>query len=52
LSGGECLNDLLLINGYAKATNEYYCGRLAEFQKMNRKAQLKKRGIYKRVKRF
>ena len=52
LPGGECLNDLLLINGYAKATDEYYCGRLAEFQKLNRKAQLKKRGIYKRVKKF
>ena len=52
LPGGECLNDLLLINGFAKATDEYYCGRLAEFQKLNRKAQLKKRGIYKRVKKF
>ena len=52
LPGGECLNDLLLINGFAKATDEYYCGRLAEFQKMNRKAQLKKRGIYKHVKKF
>ena len=52
LPGGECLNDLLLINGFAKATDEYYCERLAEFQKMNRKAQLKKRGIYKHVKKF
>ena len=52
LPGGECLNDLLLINGFAKATDEYYCGRLAEFQKMNRKAQLKKRSIYKHVKKF
>ncbi len=52
LPGGECLNELLLINGFAKATDEYYCGRLAEFQKMNRKAQLKKRGIYKHVKKF
>ena len=42
LPGGEC----------AKATDEYYCGRLTEFQKMNRKAQLKKRGIYKHVKKF
>ena len=33
LPGGECLNDLLLINGYAKATSQYYCGRLLEFKK-------------------
>ena len=52
LPGGECLNDLLLINGYAKATDNYYCSRLAEFQKFNRKAQQKKRGIYKLVKKF
>jgi micrococcal nuclease len=29
LPGGECLNDLLLINGYAKATQQYYCGKLS-----------------------
>ncbi|MEB3380289.1 thermonuclease family protein [Flavobacterium psychrophilum] len=52
LSNGECLNDLLLQNGYAKATQQYYCGRLAEYQVMNRKAQRKKRGIYKLIKRF
>jgi micrococcal nuclease len=52
LPSGECLNDLLLQNGYAKATQNYNCGRLAEFQTMNRKAQRKKRGIYKIIKKF
>jgi micrococcal nuclease len=52
LPNGKCLNDLLLQNGYAKATQNYYCGRLAEFQVMNRKAQRKKRGIYKLIKKF
>ncbi|WP_394759861.1 thermonuclease family protein [Flavobacterium sp.] len=52
LPSGICLNELLLQNGFAKATHQYYCGRLAEYQAMNRKAQLKKRGIYKVVKRF
>jgi micrococcal nuclease len=52
LPSGECLNDLLLQNGYAKATQNYYCGRLAEYQAMNRKAQRKKRGIYKIIKKF
>jgi len=52
LPSGECLNDLLLINGYAKATHQYYCGQLAEYQAMNRQAQLNKIGIYGLVKRF
>jgi micrococcal nuclease len=52
LPNGECLNDLLLINGYAKATHQYYCGQLAEYQAINRQAQLNKIGIYALVKRF
>jgi micrococcal nuclease len=36
LPSGECLNDLLLQNGYAKATQEYYCSRLKEMQIFNR----------------
>ena len=52
LPSGECLNDLLLQNGYAKATYNYYCGRLAEYQAMNRQAQLKSLGIYSFVKSF
>ena len=30
LPGGECLNDLLLINGYANVTQQYYCGKHTE----------------------
>ena len=52
LPGGECLNDLLLINGYAKATDKFYCSRLAEFQTMNREAQLNNVGIYSYVNNF
>lgn len=52
LPGGECLNELLLQNGYAKATNQYYCGKLAEYQTMNRQAQLNGVGIYSVVKVF
>ena len=52
LPNGKCLNEELLTNGYAKATNQYYCGMLAEYQALNRKAQLKKKGIYKVVKNF
>lgn len=52
LPGGECLNDLLLINGYAKATDKFYCSRLAEFQIMNREAQLNSVGIYSYINNF
>jgi micrococcal nuclease len=52
LPGGECLNDLLLINGYAKATHQYFCSKLAHYQILNREAQLNELGIYSQVKRF
>ena len=52
LPRGECLNDLLLINGYAKATDKFYCSRLAEFQTMNREAQLNSVGIYSFINNF
>jgi micrococcal nuclease len=52
LPGGECLNELLLLNGYAKATNQYFCSKLAHYQFLNREAQLNEIGIYSQVKRF
>jgi micrococcal nuclease len=52
LPNGKCLNEELLKSGFAKATNQYYCSMLSEYQALNRKAQLKKKGIYKVVKSF
>ena len=52
LPNGDCLNDLLLENGYAKASHNYYCSRLAEFQGLNRQAQIKKLGIYRVMRDF
>ena len=52
LPNGECLNDLLLINGYAKAMHQYFCSKLAHYQILNREAQLNELGIYSQVKRF
>ena len=52
LPGGECLNDLLLMNGFAKAANNYFCSKLAHYQILNRDAQLNEIGIYSQVKRF
>ena len=52
LPGGECLNELLLINGFAKVTDKYFCSKLADYQLLNRQAQLNELGIYSQVKRF
>jgi micrococcal nuclease len=52
LPGGECLNELLLQNGYAKAMHLYYCSKLADYQILNREAQLNELGIYSQVKTF
>ena len=52
LPNNKCLNDLLIKSGNAKATHHYYCSRLAEFQAMNRQAQIKKLGMYRVIRDF
>jgi len=52
LPNGECLNELLLQNGYAKASREYYCSKLPEYQLMNRQAQINRRGLYAKIPHF
>uniref|UniRef100_UPI001ADFE777 hypothetical protein n=1 Tax=Chryseobacterium sp. RR2-3-20 TaxID=2787626 RepID=UPI001ADFE777 len=46
LPNGECLNELLIINGFAKASYSYHCIHLHYFQEISRLAQLEKQGIY------
>jgi micrococcal nuclease len=46
LPDGTCLNDLLIQEGYAKATEEYYCSELPRYQVMNWEAKLGKKGLY------
>jgi len=46
LPDGTCLNDILIQEGYAKATSEYYCKELARYEMMNWNAKLEKRGLY------
>ena len=52
LPNGICLNEIILENVYAKATPEYYCTMLPEYQILNRNAQLSKKGIYSEISRF
>jgi len=46
LPNGECLNELLIRNGFAKASHSYYCSMLAEYQQLNFLAKQNKAGIY------
>ena len=46
LPTGECLNELLISNGFAKASHSYYCSMLAEYQQLNFLAKQYKAGIY------
>lgn len=46
LPNGECLNELLISNGWAKASHSYYCTLLPYYQQICRLAQLNKVGIY------
>ncbi|WP_193813523.1 thermonuclease family protein [Kaistella flava (ex Peng et al. 2021)] len=46
LPSGECLNELLIANGWAKASHSYYCSMNAEYQSLNFHAKLNKNGIY------
>ena len=46
LPSGECLNELLMTNGWAKASHSYYCSMLTEYQSLNFQAKQQKRGIY------
>lgn len=46
LPSGECLNELLITNGWAKASHTYYCSMLTEYQSLNFVAKQQKRGIY------
>lgn len=46
LPSGECLNELLITNGWAKASHSYYCSMLSEYQQLNFEAKQQHRGNY------
>ena len=46
LPDGSCLNEILIIQGYAKAMGEYYCSNLAKYQQLNFLAKQSARGLY------
>ena len=46
LPSGECLNELLISNGWAKASHSYYCVHLHYFQQISIFAKMQKKGIH------
>lgn len=52
LPSGECLNELLIENGWAKASNAYYCSLLPTYQNSNTLARMQKKGIYSFIEYF
>ena len=46
LPDGSCLNEILIIEGYAKAMGEYYCSNLAKYQQLNFLAKQSAKGLY------
>ena len=47
LPDGRCLNEIIIANGYARATEEYYCEQLHKYQALQLKAMQKKQGLYR-----
>jgi len=52
LPSGECLNELILLHGWAKAANSYFCTQLPYFQYICFQAQKQKKGIYSFIEHF
>jgi micrococcal nuclease len=52
LPDGSCLNEQMIIEGYAKAYSKYYCNQLASYQIKNVEAKQGKKGLYSAVNSF
>lgn len=52
LPDGNCLNELLIAEGFAKPMDEYYCSQLAKYQRLNFAAIQSAKGLYAFTKAF
>ena len=43
---GICINEKLILDGFAKPYTKYYCSKLETYQKLNFKAMHQKKGLY------
>ena len=49
MSDERCLNEMMIIEGYAKPFDKYYCTSLPMYQVINSEAKREKRGLYSEV---
>ena len=52
LPDGRCLNEIIVANGYARATGDYYCAELPKYQALQLTAMQKKQGLFKYISRL
>lgn len=52
LSDQTCLNERMIVDGFAKPYNRYFCKALPEYQQLNIFAKLNRKGLYERVPEF
>lgn len=52
LSDGCCLNEKMIVDGFAKPYDRFFCSRLPAYQILSSEARLAKRGLFSRVNNF
>ena len=52
LADGTCLNEIMIIEGFAKPFSKYYCRALAEYQQLSFSARSQQKGIFGLVPNF
>ena len=52
LADGTCLNEIMIIEGFAKPFSKYYCRTLAEYQQLSFSARSQQKGLFGLVPNF
>jgi len=52
LPDGRCINEIMVAEGYAKPFDRYYCRELTNYQILNMKAKMERKGLYALVDKF
>ena len=52
LPDGRCINEIMIAEGYAKPYDRYYCRELTNYQILNMKAKMERKGLYAIVDKF
>ena len=52
LPDGSCLNEIIVANGYARATGDYFCEELPKYQALQLRAMQNRQGLYQYISRL